>query len=111
VVRHISDRVAVMYLGKIVELGPAEEVIDRPRHPYTRALVSAIPVPDPVVERARQRIVLAGDPPSPVDPPAGCAFHPRCPYARDVCRQAVPALAACGQGHEAACVRLSELPD
>ena len=92
VVRHISDRVAVMYLGKVVELGPAEEVIDRPRHPYTRALVSAIPVPDPEVERGRQRIVLAGDPPSPIDPPAGCAFHPRCPYAVDRCREAVPPL-------------------
>jgi len=110
VVRHISDRVAVMYLGKIVELGPAEEVIDRPRHPYTRALVSAIPVPDPAIERARQRIVLAGEPPSPSNPPAGCAFHPRCPYALERCRQAVPALEACGPSHEAACVRLDELP-
>jgi oligopeptide transport system ATP-binding protein len=109
VVRHISDRVAVMYLGKIVELGPAEEVIDRPRHPYTRALVSAIPVPDPAVERARQRIVLAGEPPSPSNPPAGCAFHPRCPHAIERCRQAVPALAACGPSHEAACIRLDEL--
>jgi oligopeptide transport system ATP-binding protein len=110
VVRHISDRVAVMYLGRIVELGPAQEVIDRPRHPYTRALVSAIPVPDPAVERARQRIVLAGDPPSPINPPAGCAFHPRCPYAQDRCRQAVPALVPCGPAHEAACIRLDELP-
>jgi len=109
VVRHISDRVAVMYLGKIVELGPAEEVIDRPRHPYTRALVSAIPVPDPAVERARQRIVLAGEPPSPSNPPAGCAFHPRCPHAIERCRQAVPALVACGPSHEAACIRLDEL--
>jgi oligopeptide transport system ATP-binding protein len=111
VVRHISDRVAVMYLGRIVELGPAEEVIDRPRHPYTRALVSAIPVPDPAVERARQRIVLAGDPPSPVNPPAGCAFHPRCPHAQERCKKAVPALVACGPAHEAACVRLDELPN
>jgi len=110
VVRHISDRVAVMYLGRIVELGPAEEVIDRPRHPYTRALVSAIPVPDPGIERARQRIVLAGDPPSAIHPPRGCAFHPRCPYAADVCRQAVPALVPCGAAHEAACVRLADLP-
>jgi oligopeptide transport system ATP-binding protein len=110
VVRHISDRVAVMYLGKIVELGPAEDVIDRPRHPYTRALVSAIPVPDPGVERARQRIVLPGDPPSPINPPPGCAFHPRCPHALDRCREAVPPLAPCGPSHEAACIRLGELP-
>jgi oligopeptide transport system ATP-binding protein len=110
VVRHISDRIAVMYLGKIVELGPAADVIDRPRHPYTRALVSAIPVPNPVVERARQRIVLAGDPPSPINPPAGCAFHPRCPYAVDRCREAVPPLVPAGERREAACIRLGEIP-
>jgi oligopeptide transport system ATP-binding protein len=109
VVRHISDRVAVMYLGRIVELGPAEDVIDRPRHPYTRALVSAIPVADPRVERARQRIVLAGDPPSPLDPPQGCAFHPRCPNAVDRCREAVPPLVASGPGRQAACIRLAEI--
>lgn len=109
VVKHISDRIAVMYLGKIVELGPAAAVIDRPRHPYTRALVSAIPVPDPEKERARQRIVLPGDPPSPLNPPAGCAFHPRCPFAQEKCRAAVPALAPAGPGHEAACVRLDEI--
>jgi oligopeptide transport system ATP-binding protein len=110
VVRHVSDRVAVMYLGKIVELGPAADVIDRPRHPYTRALVSAIPVPDPKMERTRRRIVLAGDPPSPINPPPGCAFHPRCPYAVDLCRQAVPPLVPAGPGREAACIRLDELP-
>jgi len=109
VVKHISDRVAVMYLGKIVELGPAVDVIERPRHPYTRALVSAIPTPNPDVERARQRIVLAGDPPSPLNPPAGCAFHPRCPYALEKCRLAVPPLIPAGPAREAACVRLGEI--
>jgi oligopeptide transport system ATP-binding protein len=109
VVRHISDRVAVMYLGKIVELGPAEDVIDRPRHPYTRALVSAIPVPDPDIERSRQRIVLAGDPPSPINPPAGCAFHPRCPHAIGRCRESVPPLIPAGPAREAACIRLDEI--
>jgi oligopeptide transport system ATP-binding protein len=110
VVRHISDRVAVMYLGRIVELGPAEDVIDRPRHPYTRALVSAIPVPDPAVERGRKRIVLAGEPPSPINPPSGCAFHPRCPFAIERCREAVPALVPAGPARVAACIRLDELP-
>jgi oligopeptide transport system ATP-binding protein len=109
VVKHISDRIAVMYLGKIVELGNAADVIERPRHPYTRALVSAIPTPDPVIERTRQRIVLAGDPPSPLHPPSGCAFHPRCPYAREICRAAVPPLVADGPNREVACVRLGEL--
>jgi oligopeptide transport system ATP-binding protein len=109
VVRHISDRVAVMYLGKIVELGPATDVIDRPRHPYTRALVSAIPVPDPDIERSRQRIVLAGDPPSPMNPPSGCAFHPRCQYAVARCREAVPPLVPAGPDRQAACIRLDEI--
>jgi oligopeptide transport system ATP-binding protein len=109
VVRHISDRIAVMYLGKIVEIGPAAEVIDHPRHPYTQALVSAIPVADPGIERGRKRIVLAGDPPSPINPPQGCAFHPRCPHAVERCRQGVPPLVAAGPGREAACIRLAEL--
>jgi oligopeptide transport system ATP-binding protein len=110
VVRHISDRVAVMYLGKIVEQGPAEDVIDHPRHPYTRALVSAIPVPNPQIERFRKRIVLAGDPPSPISPPQGCSFHPRCPYAQDRCKGVVPPLVEAGPGRLAACIRLDELP-
>ena len=109
VVKHISDRVAVMYLGKIVELGNATDVIERPSHPYTRALVSAIPTPNPDVERTRQRIVLPGDPPSPIDPPAGCSFHPRCPYALAKCKAAVPPLVAAGPNREVACVRLGEI--
>jgi len=109
VVKHLSDRVAVMYLGKIVELGLAVDVIDRPRHPYTRALVSAIPTPDPDIERARLRIVLAGDPPSPLDPPAGCAFHPRCAFATAKCRAAVPPLERLADGREVACVRVEEI--
>jgi len=108
VVKHISDRVAVMYLGKIVELGRAEEVIDRPVHPYTRALVSAIPTPDPDRESTRQRIVLAGDPPSPINPPPGCAFHPRCLYAQDRCREIVPPLAPFA-GRDVACIRAGEI--
>ena len=109
VVKHISDRIAVMYLGKIVELGSAVDVIERPLHPYTRALISAIPTPNPDVERARQRIVLAGDPPSPVNPPRGCAFHPRCPYAQERCKVAVPTLTATDNNREVACVRLGEI--
>jgi len=107
VVKHVSDRVAVMYLGRIVELGPAAEVIEQPRHPYTRALVSAIPVPDP--DAPRTRILLPGEPPSPLNPPAGCAFHPRCPHAQEKCKGAVPPLAPAGPHREAACVRLGEI--
>ena len=109
VVKHISDRIAVMYLGKIVELGLATDVIERPRHPYTRALVSAIPTPNPDLERTRQRIVLPGDPPSPINPPSGCAFHPRCPFAQEKCQAAVPPLLADGPTREVACVRLDEI--
>jgi oligopeptide transport system ATP-binding protein len=109
VVKHISDRVAVMYLGKIVELGPALDVIDRPRHPYTRALVSAIPSPHPAQEKLRQRIMLPGDPPSPINPPSGCPFHTRCPYVQDRCRTTVPPLVPAGPDRVAACIRLDEI--
>ncbi|HUR57100.1 MAG TPA: oligopeptide/dipeptide ABC transporter ATP-binding protein [Opitutaceae bacterium] len=109
VVKHISDRVAVMYLGKIVELGPAVAVIEKPLHPYTRALVSAIPRPDPELERGRQRIVLAGDPPSPINPPVGCPFHPRCPYALEKCKAAVPPLIPAADHRTVACVRIGEI--
>jgi oligopeptide transport system ATP-binding protein len=108
VVKHISDRIAVMYLGRIVEIGPAADVFDHPQHPYTRALVSAIPVPDPDKERARQRIILQGDPPSPMNPPEGCAFHPRCPYAIDACKQERPQLLEHGD-KRVACIRVGEI--
>jgi oligopeptide/dipeptide ABC transporter ATP-binding protein len=89
-VRHVSTRIAVMYLGRIVEEGPADEVYRRPKHPYTEALLSAIPIPNPVRQRVRERIVLEGDIPSPAAPPAGCRFHTRCPHVMDVCRSVDP---------------------
>lgn len=91
VVRRLAQRVAVMYLGRLVEDGPSERLYSRPAHPYTEALLSAVPVPDPVAQRRRERIVLPGDPPDPTAPPRGCPFHPRCPYAMDVCREETPA--------------------
>ncbi|MEP6974894.1 MAG: oligopeptide/dipeptide ABC transporter ATP-binding protein [Spartobacteria bacterium] len=109
VVRHIADRIAVMYLGRIVELGPPDEVLGRPQHPYTKALLSAVPLPDPVRERKRERIVLAGDPPSPVHPPIGCPFHPRCPYCIEACKEARPPLTEWSPGHAAACIRVPEI--
>jgi oligopeptide/dipeptide ABC transporter ATP-binding protein len=90
VVRHLSHRIAVMYLGRIVEQNASEELYRRPRHPYTEALLSAIPIPEPQTQRQRERIVLQGDIPSPLHPPAGCRFHTRCPYAMDICRSVDP---------------------
>ena len=101
VVRHVSDRIAVMYLGKIVELSPAEELYTRPIMPYTEALLSAVPVPDPAVKRERR--VLQGDVPSPINPPSGCRFHPRCRYATEICSEVEPPLVDYGNDHLAAC--------
>jgi oligopeptide transport system ATP-binding protein len=109
VVKYISDRIAVMYLGRLVELGPAAEVVEKPLHPYTKALVSAVPVPDPQVERRRQRIILQGDPPSPMNPPAGCAFHPRCRYAIVACKAQRPELEQKEPNRLAACIRIGEI--
>jgi oligopeptide/dipeptide ABC transporter ATP-binding protein len=103
VVRHVSDRIAVMYLGKLMEVSPAEELYTKPIHPYTSALLSAIPIPDPEENRRRERLVVSGEPPNPINPPSGCVFHPRCPRATDICRTVEPPLARYPNGHLAAC--------
>jgi oligopeptide/dipeptide ABC transporter ATP-binding protein len=103
VVRHVSDRIAVMYLGKLMEVSPAEELYTKPIHPYTAALLEAIPIPDPRQNRERTRSVVSGEPPNPIDPPSGCVFHPRCPRATDVCRTVQPPLTRYANGHLAAC--------
>ena len=111
-VRHLSDRVAVMYLGKIVELAGGKEVYRDPLMPYTRALISAVPVPDPEIEATRERIILTGDVPSPINPPSGCHFHTRCPFAIEECKQIVPKLVEIKPAHLAACIRInSQNPD
>jgi oligopeptide transport system ATP-binding protein len=109
VVKHISDRIAVMYLGKIVELGTPEQVLGKPLHPYTKALFSAVPIPDPKRESNRKRIVLQGDPPSPMNPPVGCRFHPRCPYMVEACKAQIPPLVDWIDSHSAACIRVPEI--
>ena len=106
-VRHLADRVAVMYLGRIVELAGAKEVYRDPLMPYTKALISAVPVPDPEIEAKRERIILTGDVPSPINPPSGCPFHTRCPWAIQECRQITPHLVEIKPEHRAACIRIS----
>jgi len=102
-VRHISNRVAVMYLGKIVEMGDRDDLYTDPLHPYTEALLSAVPIPDPRVTRSRKRIILEGDPPSPANPPSGCRFHPRCSLATEQCQHTVPEWREIKPNHWVAC--------
>jgi len=103
VVRHVSDRIAVMYLGKLMEVSPSEALYQKPIHPYTQALLGAIPIPDPRENRARKRTLVSGEPPNPINPPTGCVFHPRCPRATDVCKAVEPPLTRYADGHLAAC--------
>ena len=103
VVRHVSDRIVVMYLGKLMEVSPAEELYTKPIHPYTTALLSAIPIPDPNQNRSRERVVVSGEPPNPINPPSGCRFHTRCPRASEICRTSEPPLTEYAAGHLAAC--------
>jgi oligopeptide/dipeptide ABC transporter ATP-binding protein len=107
VVKYTSDRIAVMYLGKIVELARTAEIFQRSLHPYTKALLSAIPIPDP--DSKRERIILSGDVPNPVNPPKACRFHPRCPYVQERCREVEPLLEDAGSEHAVACHRWREL--
>ena len=109
VVRHISDRIAVMYLGKMVELADANEIYDHPLHPYSKSLLSAVPVPDPKIARANQRIVLSGDIPSPLNAPSGCPFRTRCPYACGKCAESMPDFQEVSAGHFVACHRVGEI--
>ena len=106
VVRHISDRVAVMYLGKMVEVADRNSIYENPQHPYTRALLSAVPIPDPVLDAQRERIILSGEVPSPLNPPSGCVFHPRCPIATDDCTRVIPEAREVMPDHIAACINV-----
>jgi oligopeptide/dipeptide ABC transporter ATP-binding protein len=108
VVRHICDRVIVMYLGRIMEVADRDALYGHPQHPYTKALLDAVPVPDPAAEASRSHHVLGGEVPSPLNPPPGCVFNTRCPLAIEECRRAVPQLREVGPGHYAACIRIAE---
>lgn len=109
IVRHVSDRIAVMYLGRLVEIGRTDDVYEAPMHPYTKCLISAVPIPDPRIARENRRILLTGDIPSPLDTPTGCPFRTRCPYAKEICREAVPAMRQLAPGHFVACHRAEEV--
>ena len=106
VVKHMSDRVAVMYLGRIMEQAPKKDLYENPLHPYTKALLAAVPIPDPLLEAKRERAPLQGEMPSPINPPSGCVFHPRCPMAVEECRRVVPELRDMGNGRSVACIRV-----
>jgi peptide/nickel transport system ATP-binding protein len=103
VVRYISDYIGVIYLGRIVEYGPTEEIFNNPLHPYTKALLSSVPEPDPRLRKLSKRIILPGEPPSPVNPPKGCRLHPRCPYVKDICREKEPELIKVSENHYVRC--------
>ncbi len=109
IVRHVSDRIAVMYLGRLVEIGRTDDIYETPMHPYTKCLISAVPIPDPRIARENRRILLTGDIPSPLDTPTGCPFRTRCPYAKEICRVAVPAMRQLAPGHFVACHRAEEV--
>lgn len=109
IVRHVSDRIAVMYLGRLVEIGKTDDIYQVPMHPYTKCLISAVPIPDPQIARKNRRILLTGDIPSPLDTPTGCPFRTRCPYAKEICRVAVPAMRQLAPGHFVACHRAEEV--
>jgi oligopeptide transport system ATP-binding protein len=103
VVEYLCDPIAVMYLGRIVEISPKAELYQKPLHPYTEALISAVPIPDPILEKRRQIKLLSGDVPSPLNSPSGCAFHPRCPLVMEICREKRPELTETAPGHQVAC--------